>query len=116
MRTPTLAAPLSLPAATRRATLSSSASVAASSSTRLRARSVARAGLRQHTSRSPGKSGWVISARCVKAFMQLVGTREALHQGGRVGALGLAEPRRLGSDRRIDSEVPAQALGVDGVG
>jgi hypothetical protein len=53
---------------------------------------------------------------CVKAFMQLVGTREALHQGGRIGALGLAEPRRLGSDRRIDSEVPAQALGMDGVG
>jgi hypothetical protein len=32
---------------------------------------------------------------CVKAFMQLVGTREPGHQGGRVGSPGLAEPRRL---------------------
>ena len=36
------------------AILSSSVAVAASSSSRLRARSAARAGLRQHTSRSPG--------------------------------------------------------------
>jgi hypothetical protein len=47
--------------------------------------------------------------------MQLAGTREAGHQGGRVGAPGLAEPRRLGSDR-MDQAVPAQALGVDDVG
>ena len=31
--------------------------------------------------------------RCVNAFMQLGGTHEAFHQGGRVGAHGLAEPR-----------------------
>jgi hypothetical protein len=30
---------------------------------------------------------------CVNAFMQLGGTHEAFHQGGRVGARGLAEPR-----------------------
>jgi hypothetical protein len=53
---------------------------------------------------------------CVKAFMQLAGTREAGHQGGRVGAPGLAEPRRPGSDRPMDQAVPAQALGVDDVG
>ena len=44
-------------------TFSSSASVAASSSARLRARSAATAGLRHTTSRSPGNSGEVISAR-----------------------------------------------------
>jgi putative transposase len=30
---------------------------------------------------------------CVNEFMQLGGTHEAFHQGGRVGAHGLAEPR-----------------------
>jgi hypothetical protein len=30
---------------------------------------------------------------CVNAFMQLGGTHGAFHQGGRVGAHGLAEPR-----------------------
>ena len=30
---------------------------------------------------------------CVNAFMQLVGTHEGGHQGGRVGAPGLAGPR-----------------------
>jgi hypothetical protein len=48
--------------------------------------------------------------------MQLVGTREAGHQGGRVGAPGLAEPRRPGSDRPMDQAVPGQAPGVDGAG
>jgi hypothetical protein len=52
----------------------------------------------------------------VKAFMQLAGTREADHQGGRVGAPGLAEPRQPGSDRRMDQAVRAQALGVGDVG
>jgi hypothetical protein len=53
---------------------------------------------------------------CVKAFMQLAGTCEAGHQGGRVGAPGLAEPRHPGSDRRMDQAVRAQALGVGNVG
>jgi len=38
----------------------------------------------------------VMPVGCVNAFMQLVGTREALHQGGLVGALGLAEPADQG--------------------
>jgi hypothetical protein len=53
---------------------------------------------------------------CVKAFMQLVGTREAGRQAGRVGAPGLAEPRQPESDRRMDQAVRAQALGVGDVG
>jgi hypothetical protein len=51
---------------------------------------------------------------CVNVFMQLVGIHEALHQGGPVGARGLAQPRSLGSDPQRDWAVPAQALGVDG--
>ena len=54
---PISAAPVSRPAATRAAIGASSFSVAASRSSRLRARSAARAGLRQAISRSPGKSG-----------------------------------------------------------
>ncbi len=61
--TPTAAAPDSRPARTRAAIGASSFSVAASRSSRLRARSAASTGLRQATSRSPGKSGEVISAR-----------------------------------------------------
>ena len=53
--------------ATIAVTLSSSASVAASSSARLRARSAATAGLRHTTSRSPGNSGEVISARLISS-------------------------------------------------
>ena len=48
--------------------------------------------------------------------MQLVGTRESIHQAGRVGALGLGEGRRAGSEQREDWAVPAQALGVDDAG
>ena len=60
---------LSLPRSGRRARaqaaaiLARSASVAASSDSRLRARSASRNGFLQATSRSPGKSGEVISAR-----------------------------------------------------
>ena len=61
--TPIFAAPVSRPAWTRAVTGASSFSVAASRSSRLRARSAASTGLRQQTSRSPGKSGLVISAR-----------------------------------------------------
>ena len=61
--TPISAAPVSLPAWTRAMTGASSFSVAASRSSRLRARSAASTGLRQAISRSPGKSGEVISAR-----------------------------------------------------
>ena len=39
---------------------------------------------------------FLIPVGCVKAFMQLVGTREAGLQGGRVGVPGLAEPGRQG--------------------
>src|SRR6266550_1097084 len=67
MTSPTLApiaaAPDSRPARTRAAIGSSSFSVAASRAARLRARSPARAGLRQAMSLSPGKSGELISAR-----------------------------------------------------
>ena len=52
--TPMAPALVSLPAATRAMMGASSFSVAASSSPRVRARSAARAGLRQATSRSPG--------------------------------------------------------------
>src|SRR5665648_305605 len=48
-------------------TLASSASVAASSASRLRAREAARAGLRQTTRRSPDSSGEAISARPVSS-------------------------------------------------
>jgi len=48
--------------------------------------------------------------------MQLVGTREVGHQGGRVGVPGLAGPRRPGSDRRMGPAVPAQAPGADDAG
>jgi len=58
--TPIAAATDSRPAATRAAMGASSFSVAASRSSRLRARSAARTGLRQATSRSPGMSGEVI--------------------------------------------------------
>ena len=51
---PILPAPARVPEATRCATRASSLSVAASSSERLRARSVASAGLRQAINRSPG--------------------------------------------------------------
>jgi hypothetical protein len=51
---------------------------------------------------------------CVDPFMQLVGTHEALRQGGRVGVPGLLKPRRPGSDRRMGWGIPAHALGVDG--
>ena len=61
--TPIGPAPASLPAWTRAMRGASSFSVAASRSSRTRARSAARTGLRQATSRSPGKSGEVISAR-----------------------------------------------------
>ncbi len=60
---PDLPAPASRPARTRVMRGASSFSVAASSSSRVRARSAASAGLRQAMSRSPGKSGLVISAR-----------------------------------------------------
>ena len=53
-RTPILSAPLIRPAAAWAATLASRASVAASRSSRLRARSAASSGLRQAISRSPG--------------------------------------------------------------
>jgi hypothetical protein len=52
--TPIGPAPWSLPAATRAMSGASSFSVAASRSSRLRARSAARCGLRQAISRSPG--------------------------------------------------------------
>ena len=55
--TPIGPAPASLPAWTRAMRGASSFSVAASRSSRLRARSAASTGLRQATSRSPGKSG-----------------------------------------------------------
>ena len=61
--TPIGPAPGSLPAWTRAMMGASSFSVAASSSSRVRARSAARTGLRQAISRSPGKSSEVISAR-----------------------------------------------------
>ena len=61
--TPIGPAPASRPARTRAMMGASSFSVAASRSSRLRARSAASTGLRQATSRSPGKSGLVISAR-----------------------------------------------------
>ena len=61
--TPIGPAPASLPARTRAMMGASSFSVAASRSSRVRARSAASTGLRQATSRSPGKSGEVISAR-----------------------------------------------------
>src|SRR5664280_951611 len=62
-RMPILPAPTSRPACTAAAMVARSASVAASSALRLRARSAASAGLRQAIRRSSGKSGWVISAR-----------------------------------------------------
>ena len=61
--TPIGPAPASWPAWTRAMRGASSFSVAASRSSRLRARSAASTGLRQAISRSPGKSGEVISAR-----------------------------------------------------
>ena len=61
--TPIGPAPVSRPAWTRAMIGASSFSVAASSSSRLRARSAASTGLRQAISRSPGKSSEVISAR-----------------------------------------------------
>ena len=61
--TPIGPAPASRPAWTRAMMGASSFSVAASRSSRLRARSAARTGLRQAISRSPGKSAEVISAR-----------------------------------------------------
>ena len=39
---------------------------------------------------------------CVNAFMQLVGTRKAGPQGGRIGALGFVDPLRRGSARWMD--------------
>ena len=60
---PISAAPASLAACTRAMRGARSFSVAASRSCRLRARSAASTGLRQAISRSPGKSGEVISAR-----------------------------------------------------
>ena len=54
--TPISPAPASRPAATRVMMGASSFSVAASSSSRVRARSAASTGLRQAISRSPGKS------------------------------------------------------------
>src|SRR5665647_3902201 len=62
-RIPVLPAPARRPAATAAVILASSMSVDSSSARRLRARKVARAGLRQAIRRSPGKLGWVISAR-----------------------------------------------------
>ena len=61
--TPIGPAPVSFPAWTRAMRGASSFSVAASRSSRVRARSAASTGLRQATSRSPGKSSEVISAR-----------------------------------------------------
>ena len=51
---PDLAGPFSRPASAEALILARSVSVAASSASRLRARSAARAGLRQQISRSPG--------------------------------------------------------------
>ena len=61
--TPILSGSLIRPAAARAAMAPRSASVAASSSWRVRARLAASNGLRQAISRSPGKSGELISAR-----------------------------------------------------
>ena len=61
--TPMGPAPVSFPAWTRTMMGARSFSVAAGRSSRLRARSAARTGLRQATSRSSGKSGEVIVAR-----------------------------------------------------
>src|SRR5512132_2940075 len=46
---------------------------------------------------------------CVNAFMRLVGTHGGGPQGGRVGALGFADPLRRGSARWLDEAVPALA-------
>jgi hypothetical protein len=83
---------------------------------------VGRCGARQGAAGTParrfhrGQSARPGPVGCVKAFMQLVGTREPIHQAGRVGALGLGEGRRAGSEQREDWAVPAQALGVDDAG
>ena len=66
---PISALPRSVPVATRRSSPASSASVAASSASRLRARSPPTSGLRQTTSRSPGKSPDSISARLASVTM-----------------------------------------------
>jgi hypothetical protein len=51
---------------------------------------------------------------CVNAFRQLVGTHGGGPQGGRVGALGFADPLRCGSARWLDPAAAARAPGAHG--
>ena len=85
----------------------SSFSVAASRSSRLRARSAARTGLRQAISRSPGKSGEVISARsCSSKRLSWSGPSSAISlrdlRGAQRGDPPVSVATSLSSLQRLD--------------